>query len=99
MNAKETSVEASEPVPPVVPVIPRTWTISTIVTYAGAVALFLFGVLAQSGVVVPAHVSTEVQAWVGAASEIAAVATGLISHITNSSVAKAAMRLGAGVHQ
>jgi hypothetical protein len=74
------------------PAIPTSWTASTIVTYAGAFVLFLFGALAEAHVVVPASVPNDVALWSGVISQVAGAVTTLVTTITHASVVKASLK-------
>lgn len=74
------------------PAIPTSWTAATIVSYAGAFVLFLFGALAEAHVVVPANLSADVSVWSGVASQVAGAVTTLITTIAHGSVVKASLR-------
>lgn len=80
--------EVEAPIPPM-PDTPPTWSnLPAYISYAGALALFVIGVLVSSGVVVPESVSHSVEMWAGIISQIAGVAVALVNNIANKSVQK-----------
>lgn len=76
---------------PTPPAIPTSWTASTIISYAGAFVLFVFGALAEAHVTLPAGVSAEVATWAGVASQVAGAVTTLVTTLTHASVVKTAL--------
>jgi len=71
---------------------PASWTPTTIAAYAFAAALFLLGALAQAGVAVPAHVSTEVAIIGGVVAQVASAVTALLATLSHHSVVKVAIK-------
>ena len=81
------------PTTPVVPIpappaLPTSITVTTITAYVAALAVFILGLLTFAGVVLPAHVSTEVQTWSAVAESLAGVVTGLVTTITHHATVK-----------
>jgi hypothetical protein len=69
--------------PPAPPVIPTSLTITTVVAYLGALALFVVGLLTFAGVVLPANTSSEIQTWSAVAESVAGVVAGLITTLNH----------------
>lgn len=92
----------TDPAIPPVPVIPKSWTIESAVTFGGEVVLFILGVLTAAHVTVPHSVSVEVSAIVGAAMAVAGIVTGRFGVVSKNSVTKArlaAVAAGIPVHE
>jgi hypothetical protein len=89
-DPKENAMTDPTPIPPV-PVLPTVWNVETVVTFGGSVALFVLGVLTASHVTVPAHLSDDVSAVVGALTSIAGVVTGLLAYLSKNKVTTAAI--------
>ena len=73
---------------PVPPALPTSITVTTVVTYVAALAVFVLGLLTFAGVVLPPNVSGEVQTWSAVAESIAGVVTGLLATVTHHSTVK-----------
>ncbi len=78
---------------PTPPVVPSSITVTTVVAYVAALAVFVLGLLTFVGVVLPAHTSAEVQTWSAVAESIAGVVTSLIATLNHhSTVVKLSLR-------
>jgi hypothetical protein len=71
--------------------LPTNWTVLNIITFAGAAALFIIGILTTAGVTVPSGVSSTVQVILGNAVMIAGVIVALIHLVSHNSTVKAAI--------
>lgn len=80
------------PTPAPVPVLPKTWTPTTVATLVSGIAVFILGVLTSAGVVLPGGVSTEVQTITGSLTAIAGAISPLIALLSTHSVQKAALK-------
>lgn len=69
------------PAPTPAPVVPSTWNPTTIAVFIGAAVTFLMASLVQAGVVIPAHISSEVQVIVGIIGQVGSVITALLMGI------------------
>ena len=65
------------------PVLPTSYTVSTVVAYIAALAVFVLGLLTFAGVVLPVNTSGEVATWSAVAESIAGVITGLITTLSH----------------
>lgn len=73
------------------PTVPSTWTPGSAITYLGAVALLIMGLLASTGYVVPSGVPTDIQVGTGLLSVLASALVGLGHHAVHQSTVKAAI--------
>jgi hypothetical protein len=78
---------------PIPPKPPKNWTsVPEDLTFFGALAIFVLGVLTAAGVVVPHSVSTDVRLWAGVAQEAAGLLGGTMALISKHSVQRAQIK-------
>lgn len=86
--------KATAIVPPI-PAPPSTWNnIPADISYVSALIIFILGVLASTGVLLPESVSSNIDVITGGIAQVAAVLVVLINNIMHKSVQKAIIRSG-----
>lgn len=80
---------------PPVPEPPSTWNnIPADISYASALIVFILGILASTGILLPDSVSSNIDAITGAIAQVTALIVVLINNIMHKSVQKAIVRSG-----